>query len=325
MFSTIEISMPISPRQMLPYLARPTNVWRDKAGRICEHRQPVVAEFNRRTSTFADREFVVDHNNFDHGRYQRRLWASLKVDGAMGMTAADEIETIVKEMGGILSRFKRDRDGVWVADGDQATFTGLVLEASDILSQALGTDNSFRFLLEQARLEGISNFTGSQSYHSVEESIGILRSAATTIRRQFASPAPPVAVSLPPYIDLQRIESLRKIVSKQWDFRRLVRLCEEVNASFSAGNLLATAMLIRAITDHVPPLFAANSFPAYVSSISGKSHRSSMDRLRGCLRDIADGMLHQGIRSRESLPTPTQVDFRQEVDQLLGEVMRVTE
>jgi hypothetical protein len=49
-----------------------------------------------------------------------------------------------------------------------------------------------------------------------------------------------------------------------------------------------------------------------------------MEQRDKLLRKIADGFLHQPIRKAESLPTSTQVDFRQPLDQLLGEIVRIS-
>jgi hypothetical protein len=80
-------------------------------------------------------------------------------------------------------------------------------------------------------------------------------------------------------------------------------------------------MLLRAILDHIPPVFGAPSFRQFASSIAGKSIKASMERLDKSSRDISDRWLHEQIRKAESLPTTTQVDFRQDLDVLLGEVV----
>ena len=54
-----------------------------------------------------------------------------------------------------------------------------------------------------------------------------------------------------------------------------------------------------------------------------KSFRGSMQHLDKSLRNIADAHLHIQIRSSEVLPTGPQVDFRADLDVLLGEVVRV--
>jgi hypothetical protein len=49
-----------------------------------------------------------------------------------------------------------------------------------------------------------------------------------------------------------------------------------------------------------------------------------MQQLEKSLRNIADMHLHSPIREREDVPTAVQVDFAQDLDVLLGEVIRVS-
>ncbi|MGF7004538.1 hypothetical protein [Aminobacter sp. BE322] len=240
------------------------------------------------------------------------------------MTAADDLEAIANDMADILSRFTKSRDSINIGDGDQAKFTGLVLEARELLNGGLGAANNFGLQLEFTRADGVRNFVGSQSYHSVEQAAGIVRSAAKALRRKLAAPNHPSSgtQAATPYVSLTRIDELRGIASTKWDLRRLVRLCEELNAAFSGGNFLSVAMILRAVADHVPPIFGAKSFGEYASSIVRRSHKGSMEHLQGSLRHIADSVLHDQVRQKESLPTNSQVDFRQDLDVLLGEVVR---
>ena len=46
-------------------------------------------------------------------------------------------------------------------------------------------------------------------------------------------------------------------------------------------------------------------------------------RLNEPLKNIANGFLHQTIRKKETLPTETQVDFRQDFDVLFEEIVRL--
>lgn len=137
------------------------------------------------------------------------------------------------------------------------------------------------------------------------------------------APTPPVieGAVVPAFVAPARIEELRAMTSGTFDTTRLVRLCEEVNASWRTGSLMAVAALTRAILDHVPPLFGATAF-AQVASGGGRSFSSLMTRLDRSARTIADAYLHQQIRSRESLPTAQQVNFSAELDALLAEIIR---
>jgi hypothetical protein len=237
--------------------------------------------------------------------------------------SAGLLEDWADEANGILLRFTRDQGDLHVGQGDQARFTGMVLEARDLLSELLGPANSFGWQLERTRIEGISNFIGSQSYHSIEEAEGILRSAASAVRRkQSTHAAANLATARTPYIASTRLDELRGINSGTWDLRRLIVMCEEINEVWAKDCVLATAMLVRAITDHVPPIFGQTNFIAYASSVATTSQRASMNHLSRSLRDIANGALHIQIRQKEVVPALTQVDFRQDLDVLLGEVVR---
>ena len=73
------------------------------------------------------------------------------------MTAAEDLNAMADQMAGILSQFSRTSDGVYIAEGDQAKFTGLVIEARDLLGQTLGPANTIGLQLEQTRA-GIPKF-----------------------------------------------------------------------------------------------------------------------------------------------------------------------
>jgi hypothetical protein len=62
------------------------------------------------------------------------------------------------------------------------------------------------------------------------------------------------------FIADSRIDELRKLPSPDFDFQKLIRLCEELNSSYDNGNLYATAMLTRGVLDHVPPVFGHTTF-----------------------------------------------------------------
>jgi hypothetical protein len=53
------------------------------------------------------------------------------------------------------------------------------------------------------------------------------------------------------FISDVRIGELRGLASAQFDFRKLIRLCEEINSSYSAGRYFATAMLTRGLFDNI--------------------------------------------------------------------------
>jgi hypothetical protein len=125
------------------------------------------------------------------------------------------------------------------------------------------------------------------------------------------------------YVDLQRIEDIRSLQAT-FDTCKLVRLCEELNICFSNKAFFATAMLLRSVLDHIPPVFECKSFSELSNNFPGpKSFKSSMKNLQDSSRNISDAILHLHIRKKESLPAANQVDFKADLDVLLAEVHRI--
>jgi hypothetical protein len=126
------------------------------------------------------------------------------------------------------------------------------------------------------------------------------------------------------FVSEARINELRALTSPNFDLRKLVRLCEEINIAYGNGALLATVMLTRAILDHVPPIFGMPTFPQVVNNYPGsRSFKETMESLEKAARKIADGYLHSPIRSKEILPEAQQVNFSAQVDALLAEIVRI--
>ena len=126
------------------------------------------------------------------------------------------------------------------------------------------------------------------------------------------------------YVNEDRIAELKALAATPFDLRRLVKMCTELNSCRQTGCELAVAYLIRSILDHVPPILGKSSFGEVANNYGGsKSFRESMANLENSSRKISDGLLHTQIRKRESLPTMTQVDFSNDLDVLLSEIVRV--
>jgi hypothetical protein len=125
-------------------------------------------------------------------------------------------------------------------------------------------------------------------------------------------------------VDPNRIEELKQLNPEKFDFSKLIRMCEELNISFARDSYFSAAMLTRAILDHVPPIFGARTFAEVSSSYAGsKSFKASMETLEKSSRNIADQHLHCQIRSTEILPNAKQVNFGNDLDVLLSEIVRI--
>jgi hypothetical protein len=142
---------------------------------------------------------------------------------------------------------------------------------------------------------------------------------ATTIARERA------AASRLAVIADSRIEEVRAIKSPDFDFSKLVRLCEEINKVYSEGCYFATAVLTRGLLDHVPPVFGFKTFAEVANNYAGggKSFKETMQHLESASRKVADAHLHMPIRKSESLPTAQQVNCGQQLDILLSEIVRI--
>ena len=123
-----------------------------------------------------------------------------------------------------------------------------------------------------------------------------------------------------------RLVELRSIVSPDYDFQKLIRMTEEMNWAYAAQCYYASAMLIRALLDHVPPIFGLKTFSEVANNYAGggRSFKDSMQHLEGASRKIADGHLHGVIRKKENLPTAHQVNCAQLLDVLLSEIIRIS-
>lgn len=131
------------------------------------------------------------------------------------------------------------------------------------------------------------------------------------------------SVSTFEYVHENRLNELRSIESNDFDLSKLIRLCEELNSTYQNQNYLSVAMLVRAILDHVPPIFGFKNFTEVSSNYGGRSLKKSLQNLQNSSRNIADAYLHESIRRKESLPNDTQVDFRNDLDVLLAEIVRI--
>jgi hypothetical protein len=116
------------------------------------------------------------------------------------------------------------------------------------------------------------------------------------------------------------IERLSAARSSKLDLTCLVRMCREINSSVSHGNIVATALLMRAVLNYVPPVFGHETFPQVLANI-GRSLKESFDHLENGLRKIADFHTHRRIGATDSYPSIAQVEpFKPQFELLLHEV-----
>lgn len=123
------------------------------------------------------------------------------------------------------------------------------------------------------------------------------------------------------FVDKLRIKELLDIKSNKLDLRKLIRFCEEINSAYQNENYLSVTFLLRAILDHIPPIFGYSTFDQVCGSYGKKTFKEISTKLNESSRKLADSYLHDLIRKKETLPNKTQVNFSQELDYLLGEIV----
>ena len=122
------------------------------------------------------------------------------------------------------------------------------------------------------------------------------------------------------FISLTAIEELEDVQTTTHDTRKLIRFCEEINSSYNHENLLAVMLLLRALINHVPPIFGFHKFKEVVAQ-SSRSLKEIFKPLEEIARDIADHHSHATIRHNEPLPSRSQVDpFKPNVEFLIHEL-----
>lgn len=127
------------------------------------------------------------------------------------------------------------------------------------------------------------------------------------------------------FINKDRIKQLSEIKSDTFDLSKLIVLCNEINIANNSSSYYSVLMLVRAIIDHIPPILGIDTFNKVANNYSegSKSFKKSMIHLNDSMRNIADSYLHQSIRKKENNPNATKINYSQDVDLLLDEIIRV--
>lgn len=244
-----------------------------------------------------------------------------------GVQMADsELETILQFLRDMERRFEVPTTAAapHLSSADRGTFKRLMLESKAILDGGLGLNDFGVPLLQMRSLPSYGMFN-PPSLEQLHEAIGLVEGGLNQLRRkQNLSQTRAGSMPMPAYVDPERILQLQRIKSAQWDLKRLVRLLQEVNIVHANEAYMATAMLVRAVTDHVPPIFGAKNFAEVANNYqASRSFSDQMKQLDASLRKIADSHLHQSARKAEVLPLAPQVDFRGALDVLLSEIVRL--
>jgi hypothetical protein len=113
--------------------------------------------------------------------------------------------------------------------------------------------------------------------------------------------------------------------SNNFDFSKLIKLVEELNMNYKFGNYLSSLLLLRAIINHIPPVFGYKTFSEYVSQ-ANRSTKSILQKLEDEARPIADLHNHMTIRKFENIPSKNQIEpYKPSIEILINEIINKVE
>lgn len=127
-----------------------------------------------------------------------------------------------------------------------------------------------------------------------------------------------------PFILVERISTLQFIDNEKYDLSKMIELCKEINHCYEKEYYYAVGMLIRALLDHVPPIFNQKNWDGIINNYGGggKSFKESMKTLDG-FRDVFDKYIHSQISNKEDVANERQIDCKSLLDVLLGETIKI--
>lgn len=143
---------------------------------------------------------------------------------------------------------------------------------------------------------------------SAAELMTQLRESATEVVRDHAMVTPVPASSVTPappppsYIDAGLIDDLEKAGAEStWDVKKLVAILRELNSNHAAGNPLSSLALVRAIMDHIPPVFDKDFYSEVANNYSWS--KTDKDHAKSLLpyRPAGDDVMHRQISKEKDL------------------------
>lgn len=113
--------------------------------------------------------------------------------------------------------------------------------------------------------------------------------------------------------------------SNKFSYKKLIRLLNELNISHTAGYPYSSAALIRAVLDHIPPLFNKLLFEDVVNGYSwGKTDLAYMKQLLD-FRKEGDDALHRPISEDEDLLDIDSIPGKMRLNRLLQEGLKTSD
>lgn len=109
------------------------------------------------------------------------------------------------------------------------------------------------------------------------------------------------------FVDSVLVARVASLTGQSFNLAKLTRFTVELNENYTRRNYLSCALLIRAIINHVPPLFGHKTFNQVVAS-SSRSVKGILAQLEEGARDIGDLHSHEIVDGYSSPPTKNQIE-----------------
>jgi hypothetical protein len=123
------------------------------------------------------------------------------------------------------------------------------------------------------------------------------------------------------FVDAKIISRLLSLSTKSYDLQKLNKYIEELNYAYQSEHYLSSILLIRAVMNHIPPIFNATNFSQVVAN-SKRSVKAILSIMEDSARPIADLHTHMMIREKELIPTKNQVEpYKAAFELLLNEII----
>jgi hypothetical protein len=126
------------------------------------------------------------------------------------------------------------------------------------------------------------------------------------------------------YITSNLISNLKLVENPDFDLKKLIRFCEELNDNYKMQNYLSCLLILRAVLNHIPPIFGHTTFVEVVNN-SSKSLKAIFTPLQDGARKVADLHTHKTIEKNELLPSENQLEpYKAQLEILLQEIYNKT-
>ncbi|GIJ12187.1 hypothetical protein ACFFMR_32775 [Micromonospora andamanensis] len=133
-----------------------------------------------------------------------------------------------------------------------------------------------------------------------------------------AEPSPHSPEEAGSYIDERIFDLIKQANGRRWDCTKFLVLLRELDDNCRAGNAYAAHALLRALLDHVPPLFGQSSFAQVANNHPwGRTDGRYVKRLVA-FRDQADDVMHRQIAKIPCLLSMDDMPARAAVNRFLA-------